>query len=499
MALPKSKQDLADWILRRLGAPLVNVEITNEQLEDVIDEALEFYYIWHYDGTQRSYRSIRVTDEMINGNDRRHQNINAPEYDPNLDYFIGDRVMFQNHVYVKVDSDKYVPRNVYTISQNGEWFADANTTLDNPGLTDSDNGFTLYDSDTHNEIQYSSDPQGMWVDSDGVFVSYDSDAHNQFYYFVDPNGLYVDSDMNGTYNLYDSDTSVSLTFISDPLGEWVLDSDMTGFEPFDSENYVHTAQRFKKITNPPIRYSRSLTPRVRFSRRTLPLGLRFNKDSEIQPTIEYTFEKLWKREEAVLTEPTIDIDYSHEGQIGIPVPDNIYGISKVFRINSMQSMGMWSYEYQMFLNNFDFFYGAQGGGNITQYYTTKLNIEFIDFMLNTQPAIRFNKHKNRLYIDTYWKNAGKQKEHYFLAEVYEITDPDVWGDVYHDKWLMRYATAIAKTQWGSNLKKYSGAQLTGGITIEGQALYDEGKEEKEKLEEEVKDMTSALIDSIIIG
>ncbi len=41
MALPKSKQTLADYMLRRCGAPVVNVEVSDVQLEDCIDDAVK--------------------------------------------------------------------------------------------------------------------------------------------------------------------------------------------------------------------------------------------------------------------------------------------------------------------------------------------------------------------------------------------------------------------------------------------------------------------------
>lgn len=64
MALPVTKQELADWILRRLGAPVVNVEITDVQLEDCIDEAVEFFQWYHYDGAERTYRVIHLTPDI---------------------------------------------------------------------------------------------------------------------------------------------------------------------------------------------------------------------------------------------------------------------------------------------------------------------------------------------------------------------------------------------------------------------------------------------------
>ena len=80
MALPATKQELADWVLRRLGAPLVTVEISDEQLEDVIDEALQFYREWHFDGTERVFRTIKVDAKLLQRNDIRHLQLNAPEF-----------------------------------------------------------------------------------------------------------------------------------------------------------------------------------------------------------------------------------------------------------------------------------------------------------------------------------------------------------------------------------------------------------------------------------
>ena len=77
MALPVTKQELADWILRRLGAPVVNVEITDEQLEDVIDEAVQFFQWYHYDGAERTYRVLKLSNECLAGQQRRHQELCA--------------------------------------------------------------------------------------------------------------------------------------------------------------------------------------------------------------------------------------------------------------------------------------------------------------------------------------------------------------------------------------------------------------------------------------
>ena len=58
-------------------------------------------------------------------------------------------------------------------------------------------------------------------------------------------------------------------------------------------------------------------------------------------------------------------------------------------------------------------------------------------------------------------------------------------DVWNDRFLKKYATAKIKQQWGSNLKKFEGIQMPGGVTLNGQKIYDEAIEEIEKLEEDL--------------
>jgi hypothetical protein len=58
-------------------------------------------------------------------------------------------------------------------------------------------------------------------------------------------------------------------------------------------------------------------------------------------------------------------------------------------------------------------------------------------------------------------------------------------DVWNDRFLKRYATAKIKLQWGANLKKFEGIQMPGGVTLNGQKIYDEAAEELKELEEEM--------------
>lgn len=59
------------------------------------------------------------------------------------------------------------------------------------------------------------------------------------------------------------------------------------------------------------------------------------------------------------------------------------------------------------------------------------------------------------------------------------------SDVWNDRFLKAYATAKIKYQWGSNLSKFAGIQMPGGVTLDGVRIMTEAKEELEKIEEEM--------------
>ena len=377
MPLPYSKQELADWILRRLGAPVINVEIADVQLEDCIDEAVQFFNQYHYDGAQRSWRTIKVDANLLNRNNRIHQNLTAEKFDSDLllTYRVGARVMLKK-----------------------------------------DN-----------------------VQGNRIYIKHDSEQAVYQYDLVEGGGTHVlDSDANG-YRLIDSDLDYSDGFLNTLTYTQTLVSQQDGFNKYFTEELV-----------------------------------------------------LLEDENIIVTEA---------GQIGVKVPDSIVSVTKVSKVDSFTQAGMYNFEYQYFLNNFDMFYSGAGAMGLSNYYTQKLNVEHIDFMLNTAPAIRFNMYKSRLYLDVDWNRISKNKargDFYLLCEVYEVADPEITGEVYKNTWLKRYATALAKQQWGSNLKKYQNTELPGGVQLDGQGLWQEATTEIQELEEELKNATLEM-DSILWG
>ncbi len=72
------------------------------------------------------------------------------------------------------------------------------------------------------------------------------------------------------------------------------------------------------------------------------------------------------------------------------------------------------------------------------------------------------------------------------------------SDVWNDRFLKKYATAKIKYQWGSNLSKFAGIQMPGGVTLDGVRIMQEALDEINKIEEEMYTMSS-LPSEILTG
>ena len=65
MAQPSSRSELIDYCKRQLGAPVLEINVADEQCGDVIDDALQYYYERHYDGVLQTYLKYKITQDDI--------------------------------------------------------------------------------------------------------------------------------------------------------------------------------------------------------------------------------------------------------------------------------------------------------------------------------------------------------------------------------------------------------------------------------------------------
>ena len=66
MAIPNSKTTLKSWCKRRLGYPVIDINVDDDQIDDRIDEALQYFYTFQYNGMQRVYLKHKLTTDDVN-------------------------------------------------------------------------------------------------------------------------------------------------------------------------------------------------------------------------------------------------------------------------------------------------------------------------------------------------------------------------------------------------------------------------------------------------
>ena len=66
MAQPSTKQELIDYAKRKLGAPVLEINVADEQIDDLIDDAVQFFQERHFDGVYPALFKYKITEEDIN-------------------------------------------------------------------------------------------------------------------------------------------------------------------------------------------------------------------------------------------------------------------------------------------------------------------------------------------------------------------------------------------------------------------------------------------------
>jgi len=66
MAKPSTRQGLIDYCLRRLGAPVLEINVDDDQIDDLVDDALQYFQERHFDGVERMYLKYKFSQDDIN-------------------------------------------------------------------------------------------------------------------------------------------------------------------------------------------------------------------------------------------------------------------------------------------------------------------------------------------------------------------------------------------------------------------------------------------------
>lgn len=174
----------------------------------------------------------------------------------------------------------------------------------------------------------------------------------------------------------------------------------------------------------------------------------------------------------------------------ITLPDTISGVTRVMSFSSMFNSAFYAFnpQYQLIANEIQ---NMTSSGGINYFYSVMDYLANIEFVLQKEKSFRYNRRMEKLYLDINWGSEYKADD-YIGVEVYKVLDPETYNDVWNDRWFKEYATAQMKKTQGTNLKKYTGAMLPGGIQYNGQQIYNEALQEIDALEEEMKNNSAVL-------
>ena len=165
----------------------------------------------------------------------------------------------------------------------------------------------------------------------------------------------------------------------------------------------------------------------------------------------------------------------------LSIDDSVIGVINILPLgNSYSTNNLFNLRYQIALN--DLF--AFNTGPFAPYYMALQNVALAEELFVGKQGIRFQRHSNKLYVDIAWGEKIVLGE-YMLIEAYQKIDPDTHTDMYNDRWLQRYTTALIKKQWGENLKKFEGISMPGGVSFNGQKIWDEATDEIQAIEAEM--------------
>jgi hypothetical protein len=186
-----------------------------------------------------------------------------------------------------------------------------------------------------------------------------------------------------------------------------------------------------------------------------------------------------------VTQTNIDNQY-------ITLPDYVYGVKRVipFRQGS-SSQNLFDVQYQLRLNDLY----ELTNTSMVYYSMVMQHMTLLDQMLNGYPQFEFNRLGGKLYLE-----VNKTKlilNDYIIVECYRALDPATNTKMYNEPWLKQYVEALFKKAWATNLKKYQGMQLPGGVTVDGQSMYLEAMQEIKDLEEDL--MTKSAPLGFIVG
>lgn len=168
-----------------------------------------------------------------------------------------------------------------------------------------------------------------------------------------------------------------------------------------------------------------------------------------------------------------------------PGGQSIISVLKIFQLyDTLGGTGMFDARYQIALNDL---YGLRTNTysqSMITYAITRSHMQMLQDLLTPEKTLEYSRVTNRLYVNMDWKQQAYLGQ-YIMFEAYRVLDPNKYTDIYNDRTLKKYTAELIKQQWGSNMMKFGGIELPGGITLNGIDVFNEASAQVDRIENDI--------------
>ena len=170
-----------------------------------------------------------------------------------------------------------------------------------------------------------------------------------------------------------------------------------------------------------------------------------------------------------------------ESNTYLEIPQHILSVEGIFSFTDKGTANIFDIRYQMRLNDLYDFTSTQ----FYHYYMIQQHLGTIDFLLEGIKPTRYQATQDRLYLDMDW-TTDVTLDSYILIKCWRALDPTTWTEIYDNMWVKDYTAAKIKKQWGQNMTKFQNVQMPGGVTLNGEMIYNDAVQELKDLDEQLR-------------
>jgi len=176
----------------------------------------------------------------------------------------------------------------------------------------------------------------------------------------------------------------------------------------------------------------------------------------------------------------IHVDSDIAAQKFVSLPAEVLGVNSIFDIMATGT-GLLTTD---FIITADAAWSAfRANSSLAGFYNMMSYRSLLQQTFTGKTPIRFNYNRGRCFIDA--SQTKIVEGSWIVLDIVVAVDPVDDDRMFEDPWLNEYSEACVKRIWGQSLKKYQQVQLPGGIMLDGQTMYSEANETKQKLEDEI--------------